>query len=254
MFKEVEHRSTGLRGLDGILGGGLELDAITLAYGPSASGKTNFCMHMVRRVLKEGLRVVLIDSEGVSGARFKQVLHDIGEAELERLLVYHPFDLDEQERMIKGALRIQDAGLIVVDSVNVHYRAQVDLAGEKGAGQSLFRQVHMLAQHARAKRIPVLLTGQVYGHEEGTQPFARRTLDHTVKTMLRFQRADGSGRRCVHLIKHRSEPEGGMAWFRIVDTGLEETSAPGAYTALSGPAPDPISLGFRTADDLEDDL
>jgi DNA repair protein RadB len=210
--------------LDELLDGGLESDAITLVFGEGGSGKTNLALQCARAATRGGHRVAYIDTEGVSGRRLEQVFVSAEEGADERLLFFTPFTIQEQERMVRNATVAPDLGLLVVDSINMHYRLHIDdEASEREAARSLYKQLHQMTTFARQKQVPVLITGQVYGGEDATQPFARRTMEHLVKALVRFEkRPDGSRRATV--LKHRSVEEGRSALFSIGPQGLTEWS------------------------------
>ena len=221
---EIVHTvASGCPALDSLLAGGLETDATTLVFGEAGSGKTNFALQVVREVLRNGKRVAYVDTEGVSPVRIRQLIGE-DDALLERLLFYSPYSIAEQERMVRKTTLLQDLGLIVVDSVNMHYRLHLDTEdGEKVASKSLFAQLHHLTSFARKQGVPVLITGQVYGAEDTTQPFARRVMEHLVKALVRFDKRPDGSRRAT-LLKHRSLPEGLQARFRITQDGLEDVA------------------------------
>ncbi|MEA3189857.1 MAG: repair protein RadB [Thermoplasmata archaeon] len=211
--------------LDHLLDGGLERDAITLVFGEGGSGKTNLALQCAREAALQGKRIAYVDTEGVSMVRLRQVFAPHEGAELEellgRILFFTPYTIDEQERLVTNAIRVPDLGLIVVDSINMHYRLHIDAGGdaEKDAARSLYKQLHHLSGFARQQHVPVLVTGQVYGGEDATQPFARRVMEHLVKALVRFEkRPDGTRRATV--IKHRSIEDGRSEKFRITATGL----------------------------------
>lgn len=250
----MQHLATACPALDALLDGGLEADAITLVFGEGGSGKTNLALQCAREAAKAGKRIAYVDTEGVSGVRLRQVflgavarpvavpagaiadatpIPDVAgdldaatEEELKqlesRVLFMSPYTIEEQERMVLNATKVPDLGLVVVDSINMHYRLHI--AGgddaESEAARSLYKQLHHLTGFARQNRVPVLVTGQVYGGEDTTQPFARRVMEHLVKCLVRFEKkADGSRKATV--LKHRSIEEGRGARFRIGATGLE---------------------------------
>lgn len=211
--------------LDRLLDGGLERDAITLVFGEGGSGKTNLALQCAREAVGQGKRVAYVDTEGVSMVRLRQVFAPHEGAELEemlgRILFFTPYTIDEQERLVTNATRVPELGLIVVDSINMHYRLHIDAGGdaEKDAARSLYKQLHHLSGFARQHHVPVLVTGQVYGGEDATQPFARRVMEHLVKALVRFEkRPDGTRRATV--IKHRSIEDGRSEKFRITSNGL----------------------------------
>jgi DNA repair protein RadB len=250
----VQHLATTCPALDALLDGGLESDAITLVFGEGGSGKTNLALQCAREAAKAGKRVAYVDTEGVSGIRLRQVFlgavghpplqaaQTIGlpevvpadepgaaatEAELRelesRVLFITPYTIEEQERMVLNATKLPGLGLVVVDSINMHYRLHI--AGgddaESEAARSLYKQLHHLTGFARQNHVPVLVTGQVYGGEDTTQPFARRVMEHLVKALLRFEKkVDGT--RKATILKHRSIEEGRSARFRIAAHGLQD--------------------------------
>jgi DNA repair protein RadB len=125
--------------------------------------------------------------------------------------------------MVLNATKVPGLGLLVVDSINMHYRLHI--AGgddaESEAARSLYKQLHHLTGFARQNHVPVLVTGQVYGGEDATQPFARRTMEHLVKALMRFEKKP-DGTRKATILKHRSIEEGRSARFRIAAHGLED--------------------------------
>lgn len=225
--------STACDPLDALLDGGLEADAITLVFGEGGSGKTNLALQCAREAAAAGRRVAFVDTEGVSATRMEQVFAaaEDGEAAQERVLFFTPFSIQEQERAVQQATRAPDLGLVVVDSINMHYRLHIDGGEdmEKQASRSLYAQLHHLTNFARRHRVPVLITGQVFGTEDATQPFARRTMEHLVKALVRFEkRPDGTRRATV--LKHRSIEEGRQTRFRIAGQGLVPDAPPAPPT------------------------
>lgn len=246
--RSVQRLATGCAPIDGLLDGGLEADAITLVFGEGGSGKTNLALQCARQAALSGKRIGYVDTEGVSSVRLRQVfegaaraaavvmpdtqggdaLMDLAETgdtlqDLEsRVLFFTPYTIEEQERMVQNASRLPDLGLLVVDSINMHYRLHIDSGGdsEAEAGRSLYKQLHHLTSFARQNNVPVLVTGQVYGGEDTTQPFARRVMEHLVKALVRFEKRPDGARKAT-ILKHRSIEEGRSARFRIGAHGLD---------------------------------
>ena len=44
----------------------------------------------------------------------------------EQVLFFTPYTIEEQERLVQNATRVPDLGLLVVDSINMHYRLHID--------------------------------------------------------------------------------------------------------------------------------
>lgn len=209
--------------LDRLLGGGLECGIVTEIHGEGGSGKTNVCLQAARNAAARGNKVAYVDTEGVSEERLAQICD--GSSELtKRILFFQPYSMDEQEQMVEKAVKI-DAGLIVVDSVNLFYRLSMD--GDEGAAtRSLSRQLVTLQVTARKRSIPVVVTSQVYAMDGQIRPFGGRSIDHMAKTAVCLhkvdeQPGDGTETRLAELVKHRSKPGGETVTFRITQAGLK---------------------------------
>lgn len=198
----------------------MEPGAITLVYGEPASGKTNLCLQVARSVVASGLRVAYVDTEGVSFDRLKQVAGGQYKPMMEHVLFSSPSGLADQTRRVEQAAALDDVGLIVVDSINYLYRLELD-NDSAIASRALLAQLGALHAAARANRIPILVTAQVYGSDEEVLPFGGRLMGHIVKTILEFRRdTETEGVRRATVRKHRAIAEGKSAVFRITEGGL----------------------------------
>ena len=122
--------------------------------------------------------------------------------------------------MIHDAIASKGVGLIVVDTITMFYRLNLEDDREGGI-RSFTRQVTNLQVAARQKDLFVLITEQVYTDKTGeVKPFTNRDAEHMTKTILRLDRK-GIGLREAIIIKHRSQPEGKKASFKINTAGLE---------------------------------
>ena len=206
--------------LDDLLGGGLESGIITRVFGEAGSGKTNLCIQAARECVQSGKKVAYIDTEGVSVERIRQVCVDCDYRKILRdILFFHPTSLESQEQMIHDAIETKGVGLIVVDTITMFYRLNLENDRKSGI-RSFTRQVTDLQVAARQKDLFVIIAEQVYTDKNGdVKPFTNREVEHMTKTILRLDRK-GVGEREATLIKHRSQPEGKKVCFRISATGL----------------------------------
>jgi DNA repair protein RadB len=222
----VERLPTGLRAVDALLGGGLDTDSLTELYGEGGSGKTLFCLHIATRVALEGRWVFYIDTEGVSLDRLEAISGGRLPQVLKRMLVATPHDLTEQTKAVATAAALardgqRPVGLIILDSATFYYRLTLSGDDEDAGRAALVHELADLLSVAVRDGIPVLFTNQVWRNLRGNtlEPLGGSFVNHAAKTILRFDRLEGSRRRVV-LVKHRSRPEG-SAEFRITSTGLE---------------------------------
>lgn len=220
-FYKMKHLPIKCKPLDDLLGGGIESKSITEVYGEAGSGKTNFCLQASRECAISGKKTAYIDSEGVSLERLNQLCEGKDRKKIfNNILFFNPSTFNEQEEMIKDALKIKDLELLVLDTFNLFYRLMLE-DDEKLAIRSLNRQITDLQIASIKKDIFVIITGQVYSIEnDDVKPFAGRGVEHMAKTIIKLEKI-GLGKRQATLIKHRSQPEGNKAIFTITGTGLE---------------------------------
>ncbi len=215
----MKRLKTKCKPIDRILGGGIEYGIITMVYGESGTGKTNFCLQATRECA-QNKKVVYVDSEGVSFERLSQISSDKYEKIVDNILFFKPNSFESQEKLIEDIKKVKDPGLIIIDTINLYYRMELEDDKEKTL-RSFLRQMGNLQMIAREKNIPVIVVGQVYTDKTGEiKPFIHRETDHLVKTTIRFDKKD-IGTRTANIIKHRSEPEGKKAIFKITEKGLE---------------------------------
>jgi DNA repair protein RadB len=207
--------------LDNLLNGGVENRIITKIFGEAGSGKTNLCLQASRECANIGKKVAYIDSEGVSLERLFQICTDYDYNEIfSRIIFFNPFSMEEQESMIKEAIKIKNLGLIVVDTINLFYRINLD-DDKEGAMRSFTRQIANLQIASREKNIYVIIVEQVFTDKNGNiKPFTNRDTEHMIKTIIKLEKLD-IGIRQATLIKHRSILEEKKAVFKITQKGLD---------------------------------
>jgi len=207
--------------LDNLLGGGIEHKTITEIYGEAGSGKTNLCLQASRECANNGKKVAYIDTEGASLERLDQMCKDYSyEKILENILFFNPSSIDSQEKMVKNVLNVKDLELIIVDTINLFYRINLE-DDKEGTMRSFTRQMANLQIAAREKGFFVIVIEQVYTDKNGNiKPFTNRDTEHMIKTIIRLEKID-IGERQATIIKHRSQPEGKKTIFKITAKGLE---------------------------------
>lgn len=207
--------------LDVLLEGGIEYQAITEIYGEAGTGKTNICLQAARECSLLGKKTAYIDTEGVSIERLQQISEGFNFKKIySKILFFNPISLRNQEKIVKNTEKINNLGLIILDTFNMFHRLELE-EDEKTANRSLNRQITNLQLTARKKDIPIIIAGQVYTSETGEiKPFAGRGIEHMAKTVIRLDKI-GVGRRQATIIKHRSIPEGKKTVFLITQKGLE---------------------------------
>jgi DNA repair protein RadB len=208
-----------------LLDGGYETDVITTIYGPPGAGKTNFCL-LAMAALKDR-KILYVDTEGsFSLARFKQVCPHYEEV-MERTLFLTPTTYSEQKDAFEFMIKAVDEkfGLIIIDSIASLYRLELGASNDvQNVNRELGLHMAMLTEIARKKKIPVLLTNQVYidfDDREKTRAIGGDVAKYWSRAMLEIQKVRGDMRKII-IVKHRSIKEGNFVTYRIVQTGIEE--------------------------------
>lgn len=217
----MKHLSLKCESLDNLLNGGIEHKIITKIFGEAGSGKTNLCLQASRECANIGKKVVYIDSEGVSLERLIQICSDYNYKDIfSKIIFFSPSSIEEQESMIEEAIKIKNLGLIVVDTINLFYRINLE-DDKEGSMRSFTRQMANLQIASREKKIYTIIIEQVFTDKNGIiKPFTNRDTEHMVKTIIRLDKID-IGIRQATLLKHRSEPENKKVTFKITQKGLE---------------------------------
>lgn len=226
----MEKLSTGIKFFDQLLGGGYDIDIVTTIYGPSGTGKTNLCLMAAVKVAESGKKIIFIDSEGgICVERIRQISPHY-EKILSKIIFFNPVSFPEQNEIfetLRGMAYSQageQIGLIVVDSISMLYRLELGKSEEVyDVNAALGRQLAYLVEIARRKRVPVLITNQVYSgfdDRENIKMVGGDLLKYSSKCLIelkKFSNCNG-----LTLRKHRSLPEGLEAKFKIVKEGVEE--------------------------------
>lgn len=219
--------SSGESFLDEYLGGGYEDDIITTFFGPSGSGKTNLCLLAAVKMAENGKKIIFIDTEGgIAVERIKQISTNYNHV-LERVIFLNPVSFDEQKEVFNKLREMvnESLGMIIVDSISMLYRLELGKSDVYDVNSSLGQQIATLVEIARRKKIPVLITNQVYAdfeNKDKVKMVGGDLLKYGSKCLLELQKF--SGFYGITLKKHRSMPEGKELKFRIVTKGIEEVS------------------------------
>ena len=230
---------TGSSDIDKWLEGGYERGIITLFYGPSATGKSNFMMQAATHQAK-AKKIIFIDTEGsFSLDRINQLSNNNSTAILKNIALLNPTSFEEQNQAfnkIQNELKSENIGLIIVDSISMLYRLALAEARKEGQesvqkiNSQLANQMKILYEIARKQNIPILITGQVYneflseeewlsGKQAGVNVVGGDLLKYWSKCTIELQIEKGKKRAIIK--KHRSIQEKDL-YFEIVNEGIRK--------------------------------
>jgi len=236
--------SAGSYDLNKWLFGGYEKDIITVVYGAPGTGKTNFCLLAAVSQAKKGNKVIYMDTEGgFSVERVKQLCETAqngNEAEdykkvLDNIFLLKPVNFNEQKKAFEELLKYlkQEISLIVVDGMTMLYRLDFASARDNDeksleekdrremqkVNDELVRQMRTLAEIARKREIPIILTNQVYRWENENRMVGGDIIRYWAKCLIEL--VNDRGNRKAILRKHRSMPEKELE-FEIKNAGIKK--------------------------------
>ena len=221
--------TTGCRGIDRLLGGGLPIHRLALVYGEAATGKTILSMQCALEAANRGLKVFYLDSDqSFSPNRLERLTNGTDLAE--GIVLFRPESFEAQSRIIEGIenLLTMTPTLLVVDSITGLYRTgQIKPNEFFGRDRELNRQLAQLNSLATRLTLWVLLTGQVHSSpSEGewlVEPVATRALRHWSDPILRLNRTPRSGvRDCFLERRNGVDSSGSHSLFMITENGIED--------------------------------
>ena len=237
--RQVQKLTSGCSGLDELLGGGFETQAIVEVFGEFGSGKTQIALQLAVNTLlpvsKGGFdgEVFYIDTEDTfRPERIAQMAEAVGmdpQDALERIHVARAYNSAHQTLLvdeINRASKNLDVKLIIVDSLTSHFRSEYIGRGMLATRQQkLNRHLKELKQIADVQNALILVTNQVMSKPDAmwgdpTRAIGGHIVAHASTFRLYLRKSKG-GRRIARLIDSPNLPEG-EAVFTVTAEGLQD--------------------------------
>ena len=237
--KEIGRISTSSKGLDELLGGGVETNGITEMYGRFASGKTQLgfqlAVNVQLPVSKGGLdgAVLFIDTEGTfRPERIEAIAKAMGldpKKVLDNIFVSRVTSTDQQILTAERAdklVREKNVKLIIVDSLMSLFRSEFIGRGALNERQGkLNAHIHKLQRLSDSFSLAVYITNQVMDNPailfgDPTQPVGGNVVAHAATTRL-YIRKSKEEKRIIRLVDSPSMPEGETV-IKITPEGIKD--------------------------------
>lgn len=230
-METIDRRTTGIRELDRVLGGGLVLGSVTLLGGDPGIGKSTLLLQ------------ACVDPSGA-------MLYVSGEESMRQIAIRaERLGIDPAAVTVYSATQIEDIialaeknrpACVVIDSVQTVYTDQIPSA--PGSVSQLRECTARLVRMAKVSGISVILVGHVTKEGQIAGP---RVLEHMVDTVLYFEAEAGSRYRILRTVKNRFGAANELGIFLMTESGMREVRNPSAI--FLSPRDEPILGSVVTA-------
>ncbi len=240
--KDLVYISTGSKGLDTLLGGGMESGAITEIFGEFRTGKTQIC-HTLCVTCQMSIQdgggagmAMYIDTEGTfRPERLVPIAKRYGLDEqkvLDNVAYARAHNSEQQNKLLMQAAALMCENrfaLLIVDSATALYRTDYSGRGELSARQmSLAKFLRQLQRLADEFGVAIVITNQVVAQVDGACMFAGDTkkpigghiIAHASTTRLSLRKGRNESRVCK-IYDSPCLPEG-EAVFAITNDGIDD--------------------------------
>ena len=222
---------TGCKCIDSNIGGGISPQSVTLIYGEPETGKTTFAIQCTVSCALQNYKTLFVDCDNTfSTKRLSQLSADKFDQIAEQVILIKPKDFNEQTAVID---RIQDYtaknfGLIVIDTFTSLYGAKVAESSGKAfsVNRELNRQLAILAQTAKIRKIPVIIVSQVRSVFDdpnvSVAPVANRVLKFWADTIIAMK-PTGYPQTIKAVLETRDNKQEVTCYVQISETGIKDT-------------------------------
>lgn len=215
-------RTSGIPGLDGLLGGGLEQGSSTLLLGPAGSGKSSIALQFVAEAIRRGetAAMFIFDEElGLLIDRAKPLGFDLAAMRDSGKLSLIQLDAAELSpgefaHRVRSSVHDSKARTVVIDSLNGYQAAMPE-------ENALILHMHELLQFLNRQGASTFLTVAQHGLVgEMKSPVDVTYLADSV-ILLRFFETNGSVRRAISVIKKRTGWHEDTIREFVIDKGVQ---------------------------------
>ncbi|PYQ37553.1 MAG: DNA repair protein RadA [Acidobacteria bacterium] len=209
--------STGLPGLDRVLGGGLVAGSVVLLGGEPGVGKSTLLLQAARGIAA-GSREVLYAAGEESAGQVRLRADRLGITE-KNVLVLPETDVERVVAQAEG----RAPAAVVVDSIQAVRLSA--LSSGAGTVSQVRESAARFVRYAKERSVPVLLVGHVTKDGSLAGP---KVLEHLVDAVISIDGDRGSSRRILRATKNRFGAVDEVALYDMGGAGLEEVANPSA--------------------------
>ncbi len=210
--------TSGLEGLDRVLGGGLVPGSLVLVAGEPGVGKSTLLLQMAASLAARGETVVYVTAEE-SVEQVAVRARRIGQAS-DRLLLFPETSCEA----VVQRLADPAPALVVVDSVQAMVVEEAEgIAGSVGQVRQVAAAFQLLA---KTRGVPIVLVGHVTKEGSIAGP---KLLEHLVDVVLALEGEPDHDLRVLRAAKNRFGTVAEIALYSMTDVGMESVRNPSAW-------------------------
>ena len=231
---QVRRRSSGMKELDRVLGGGLVPGAVVLIGGDPGIGKSTLLLSAIANLSRGAGGCYVTGEESLDQIGLRAERLGVGQAPVQLL----------SETCVEGivaALSVKPPEVLVIDSIQTLFSEGLDSA--PGSVAQLRECTAQLVRFAKQQAVSTILVGHVT--KEGTLA-GPRVLEHMVDTVLYFESDVGSRFRIIRTAKNRFGAANELGFFVMSEQGFKEVKNPSAIFLARRTQPVPGSTTLVT--------
>lgn len=222
---------TGCGCIDGRISGGISPESITLIYGEPEAGKTTLAIQCAVNCAMQGYKTLFMDCDNsFSAERLSQVSAGRFEEVSKLIILVKPTNFREQTIVIDQIpeYTANNFGLVVIDTVTSLYRINIADSSKKtfALNRELNRQMAILAQTAKTRKTPVVVTSQVTSAFNKTNvsiaPVATRVLKFWADTIIAMKPTENPQIIKAIVEKAAQGTREETCYLRMEETGLHD--------------------------------
>ncbi|MCS1352503.1 DNA repair protein RadA [Mechercharimyces sp. CAU 1602] len=210
-----ERSDMGIAELNRVLGGGLVPGSLILVGGDPGIGKSTLLLQASHRLAEKGTSVLYVSGE--ESTEQTRLRADRLQALDANLWVAAETDLDR----IEGMVNEQKPGLVVIDSIQTIYQA--DVTSAPGSVAQVRECTGRLMRIAKERGIAIIIVGHVTKAGAIAGP---RLLEHMVDCVLYFEGERHQTYRVLRAVKNRFGSTNEIGLFEMRNQGLVEVANP----------------------------
>jgi DNA repair protein RadB len=222
---------TGIKCIDTTIAGGILPDTVSLIYGEPETGKTTLAMQCAVNCAIQNFKVLFVDCDNTFYAkRLSQIAKDRFDEVAEKIILVKPKDFKEQTIFVDQIQNYTtNVGLIIFDTFTSLYGAKVCETSGKAftVNRELNRQLAILAQIVKIRKIPVIITSQVRSvfndQSSSVRPVATRVLKFWADNIIALKPTETPQTIKALLEKAREIQQEITCYVQIGEAGIQDT-------------------------------